>query len=139
MPGSPISAVLDAIDALDVDAFTSLFAADGRLMRTDGNVAEGTEQVRASISDFVADLSANTHEITSEWHPEDGVWIAEVRATYDLKEHGRRGPYPRAIVLRGGPGGITELRVYGLHELPLTEPPHHYQEVLAGSRWLATL
>jgi hypothetical protein len=139
MAQSPISAVLDALHALDVEAFTSLFGAGGRLLLTDGTVAEGSDQVRAAISRFIADLTATVYEITSEWRPDDGVWIAELQATYELKEHGRRGPYPRAIVIRGGPDGIDELRIYGRHELPLTESPIRYQEVSAGGRWLATL
>ena len=139
MSQSPISAALDTVDALDVDGFAAMFVADGRLLMTDGTVAAGVEQVRAAMSDFVADLSATTHEITAEWHPEDGVWIAELQATYELREHGQRGPYPRAIVLRGGPDAIAELKVYGLHELPLTEPARPYHEVLASGRWLATL
>jgi hypothetical protein len=139
MPDSPTQAMLNALDALDVEAFTSLFVSTGRLMLTNGSVAEGTEQVRAAISAFISELRATTHKITAEWHPEDGVWIAEMQATYELRDHGLRGPYSRATVLRGGPDGIADLRVYGRHELPLTEPEHHYQEVFAGGRWLATL
>jgi hypothetical protein len=139
MPESPISAVIRAINALDVDRFTSLFEPDGRLLTTDGRVAQGVDQVRAVIGEFVSALRACTHVVDTEWHPEGGVWIAEVDATYELKDRQRRGPYPRAIVLRGGSGGIVELRVYGLHELPLTEPTHRYQEVPVGQRWLATL
>jgi hypothetical protein len=138
MPDSPISAVLRAMEALDVDACISQFKPDGRLLSTDGEVAEGLDAVRAVLSKLFADLRAATYRITAQWHPEEDVWIAEVDATYDLSEHGRRGPYPRAIVLRGS-HGIAELRVYGRHELPLTESAVPYQEVLAGNRWLATL
>ena len=138
MADSPISAVLRAMEALDVDACISLFTPDGRLLSTDGNVAEGPEAVRAVLSDLFADLRAATYRVTAQWHPDEDVWIAEVDATYDLKEHGLRGPYPRAMVLRGG-REIAELRVYGRHELPLTESGVSYREVLAGNRWLATL
>lgn len=138
MADSPISAVLRAMEALDVDACISLFERDGRLLSTDGDVAEGLDAVRAVLRKLFGDLRAATYRVTAQWHPEEDVWIAEVDATYDLKEHGLRGPYPRAIVLRGG-REIAELRVYGRHELPLTESAVPYQEVLAGNRWLATL
>jgi hypothetical protein len=139
MPESPIAALLKATDALDVDAFVSMFAADGRLLTADGTVAEGAAQVRTVISRFIDELSATSHEITAEWHPDDDVWIAELNATYELKGLGHLGPYPRAVVLRGGPDGVRELRVYGLHELPLTDTAHRYQEVFTGGRWFATL
>jgi uncharacterized protein (TIGR02246 family) len=138
MADSPISAVLSAMEALDVEGCIALFTPDGRLLTTDGEVAEGLNAVRAVLSNLFADLQAATYRVTAQWHPEDDVWIAEVDATYDLKEHGLRGPYPRAVVLRGG-REIGELRVYGRHELPLTESSVPYREVLAGNRWLATL
>jgi hypothetical protein len=139
MPQSPIAAVLKALEALDGDAFMSLFGGAGRLLLTDGTVAEGSDEVRSVIRRFMDDLSAMTYQITSEWHPEDEVWIAEIQATYDLKDHGRRGPYPRVMVVRSGSDGIVDLRIYGRHELPLTESPIHYREVSTGGRWLATL
>jgi ketosteroid isomerase-like protein len=139
MPDSPLAAVLEAIDALDVDAFVSLFAPDGNLLTTNGTVGHGTEHVRAVIGDFIGELYGTTHTVTAQWHPEDGVWIAEVDATYDVKQHGRLGPYPRAVVLHQGPGGITELRFYGMHELPLATSTRPYQDVVVDGHWLATL
>jgi ketosteroid isomerase-like protein len=136
--GSPISAVLDALDALDTDALTALLAPSARLLRTDGRAATGVDEVRAALTEFVSELRANTHSITAEWHPEDGVWIAELDATYELRDGERHGPYRRAVVLRSGDDGITDLRFYGSHELPLAAH-RPYQDVRAGTHWLPTL
>jgi hypothetical protein len=138
VPGSPLSGVLDTLDTLNVDAVIALFAPGGQLLRTDGRVADGVDEVRKSISDFVGPLRSTTHSISTEWHPEDGVWIAELTATYELRDGERHGPYPRVAVLRTGEDGITALRFYGSHELPLTSH-RPYQEVRAGSHWLPTL
>ena len=137
--GSPVTSSLEAIDSLDVDAFVSLFAPRGRLLSVDGRVANGTEEVRAAISSFVSDLRSTSHQVTAEWHPEPEVWIAELDATYELNNYTELGPYARAVVLRAGEEGIDELRIYGLHELPLTASAHPYQEVFGSGRWLPTL
>ncbi len=139
VPDSPIVAALKAIDALDADALTSLFAENGRLLTVDGRVAEGIEQVRAVAASFVAELRATSHQVTFEWNPEPGVWIAELDSTYELNSLVELGPYPRAIILRDGPSGIVEMRIYGLHEQPLTASAHPYQEVFGSGHWLPTL
>jgi hypothetical protein len=138
MPGSPISAVLSALDALNTDALAAQFAPHARLLRTDGRAATGIDEVCEALGEFVSELRATTHSITAEWHPEDGVWIAELDATYELRDGERHGPYKRAVVLRAGDDGITDVRFYGSHELPLTTH-RPYQEVRAGTHWLPTL
>jgi ketosteroid isomerase-like protein len=135
---SPISAVLDGFRALDVDATVKLFAPDGRLMTTTGEFAEGTDEVRTALAGFMAPLRATTYEVSTTWHPEDDVWIAELDAHYELKDGERHGPYPRAIVARSDEHGITDLRIYGSHELPLTAHLP-YREVSTGHGWLPTL
>jgi SnoaL-like domain len=135
---SPISRVLEALHALDLDAAVGLFAPDGRLLITTGGFADGAGRVREVLAEFMAPLRAMTHEVSASWHPEDGVWIAELNAHYELKDGERHGPYPRAIVLRGDENGISELRIYGSHELPLTAHAP-YREVRTGARWLPTL
>jgi hypothetical protein len=139
VPESPVATVLAAIDALDIDAFTALFAREGRLLTVDGRVANGSEEVRQVIGRFAADLRGTSHRLTAEWHPEPDVWIAELDATYELTNHAQLGPYARAIVLRNGAGGIHELRIYGLHERPLLDSTRSYQEVYGSGRWLPTL
>jgi hypothetical protein len=131
--------VLAAIDALDIDAFTSMFASNGRLMSADGRAANDKQAVRHLISEFVADLRATTHTVTSEWHPEPDLWISELDATYELTNYAQLGPYARAMFLRQGPDGIQDLRFYGLHERPLTDSTRAYQEVYGSGRWLPTL
>jgi hypothetical protein len=138
MPDSPLSVLLDKLDELDVDSVISQLAPGGDLLRTDGRVADGIDQVRESLNEFVAPLRATTHSITAEWHPEEGVWIAELDAGYELRDGERHGPYKRVAVLRTGEGGITSLHFYGSHELPLTSHLP-YREVRAGTHWLPTL
>ncbi|MGO9819060.1 MAG: hypothetical protein ACLPTJ_00225 [Solirubrobacteraceae bacterium] len=139
MPESPVASTLAAIDALDIDAFTALFAPDGRLLTVDGRIANGSSEVREVIGRFAAHLRATHHRLTAEWHPEPDVWIAELDATYELTNYAQLGPYARAIVLRNGSEGIRELRIYGLHERPLIESTRGYQEVYGSGHWLPTL
>jgi SnoaL-like domain len=139
VPESPVASMLATIDALDIDAFTALFAPDGRLLTVDGRIANGRAEVREVIGRFAADLRATNHRLTAEWHPEPDVWIAELDATYELTNYAQLGPYARAIVLHNGSGGIRELRIYGLHERPLIESTRGYQEVYGSGHWLPTL
>src|ERR1700756_4345133 len=99
MTGSPIAAVLRAVDSLDVDACVSMLSPTCRLLLADGRTANGAQQGRAVLGDFMAALHATTHRITSEWNPEPDVWIAEVEATYELLDRGLHGPYQRAVIL----------------------------------------
>jgi hypothetical protein len=138
MPGSPISDVLDSLARLDVDAVVARFAPTGSLLRTDGSEASGSDAVRKALGEFLSELRGTTYSISAEWHPEDGVWIAELEATYDLTDGSRHGPYGRVVVLRADDNGITDLRFYGAHELPLVAHLP-YREVQAGTHWLPTL
>jgi hypothetical protein len=139
MADSPITSVLRALEARDLDAIVAMFAGDGALLRTDGRHARGTDEVRTALQEFFSPLRRMRYRISSEWNPEPGVWIAQLSAEYDLGDLGEHGPYPRAIVLREGPGGIGELSVYGSHELPLTQTEPSYHEVFAAGRWMPTL
>lgn len=128
-----------AIDALDVDAATSLFAPQAEVLTVYGREGKGVDQARAVLAELLDELRETHHDLTSEWNPEPGVWIAEVAATYRLKDFSRRGPYLRAIVLRVGDAGIEQLRIYGSREPPLTVDAGGYQEVLGPHGWLPTL
>ena len=139
MADSPITAVLRAIDALDLDGALGLFADTGTLLRTDGRTATGRDDVRATLEEFFSHLRAAQHELVHEWNPEPDVWIAQLTATYELTDFGRHGPYPRAAILRTGSTGIVELSFYGSHELPMQASTHGYQEVYAAGRWMPTL
>jgi hypothetical protein len=137
---SPVQAVLRALDALDLEGAVARFAPDGVLTTVFGDRAEGHERVREVLGTFLQGLRSAQYEVASEWNAEPGVWLAEMTATYELTDFSRRGPYERAIVLRTGDSGITELRIYGQHERRLAETERGYVEVHGAHRgWLPTL
>ena len=139
MADTPIQQMLRAVDALDLDAVVALFTADASLTTAFGDAVEGRDRVRDVLGEFLRELRATHHEITTEWHPADEVWIAEMSATYELSDYGRRGPYQRAIFLRVVDGSIAAMRIYGAHELRLGEAGRPYAEVRAPGGWLPTL
>jgi hypothetical protein len=135
---SPIARLLDAIDKLDLDAAMALAAPDCRLLTVDGRRAEGTQAVRELLASFLGSLRSTTHRITAEWH-EDNVWIAEVEGDYELQDWLRIDGLPRAFVLRHGPAGFADLRVYGAHERPLTNHRTGEEGMWVGGRWVPPL
>jgi hypothetical protein len=135
---SPIDQLLGAVDQLDLDAAMALIAPDGRLLTPDGHRADGTAAVRALLSDFLVTVRSTTHRITAQWH-QDNVWIAEVDATYVLNDGLQIKALPRAFVLRVGPDGIADLRVYGAHERPLTDHRTDQGGLRIGERWIPPL
>ena len=140
MADSPIQAVLRSLDSIDLDGAVGQFAADGVLTTVFGDRAEGREAVRELLGAFLDGLRSTRHQLEAEWDTAGGVWLAQVSATYELSDFSRRGPFERAIILRGGDAGITELRIYGQHELPLSKSGHGYVEVHDAHRgWLPTL
>lgn len=134
----PLSQWLDAIDRLDADAAVSALAPDVRLLTADGRQADGAREAGALMAAFLSRLSSVSHEITAQWHVDD-VWIAEVEATYELTDHYRTGRLPRVVIVRAGPEGVTELRVYGAHERPLTEHLTGEEGMWVGGRWIPPL
>jgi hypothetical protein len=137
---SPVQAVLRALEAIDLDRAVELFAPDGMLTTVFGDRAEGHERVREVLGAFLHGLRAAHYDIAAEWNVESGVWLAEISATYELADFSRRGPYERAMILRAGDTGVTELRMYGQHEGPLAEPERAYVEVHGAHHgWLPTL
>jgi len=139
MSESPIQAFVGAIDTLDLQAVISLFGPDARLTTPYTESPRGIEGVRVELSKFLGELRATEHELTAEWNPEPGIWVAEMTATYELTDYSRRGPYKRAIIVREADGLIDELTVYGAHELPLPEGGRPYTEVRGPHGWLPTL
>lgn len=130
--------LVDAMDALDVDGLVSLFAPGGRLMTADGRSAEDIDAVRALLTEFFGALRSTTHKITAQWH-QDNVWIAEINAGYELRDWLKLNDLPRVFILREGPEGIDDLRVYGAHEHPLTDHRTGEEGMLIGSRWIPPL
>jgi len=135
---SPIAELLEAVDRLDLEAVAAQFAPDARLMTADGQRAAGIEQVRRLLTEFLAPLRATSHQITAEWH-EGETWIAEVEGSYELDDWLQTSPLPRAFVLRQGPGGISDLRVYGAHEQRLADPPPGGLGTWVHGRWVPPL
>jgi ketosteroid isomerase-like protein len=135
---SPIDRLLGAFDALDLDAALAPAAPDIRLLTADGRRAEGAAAVRELLADFFGQLRATTHTVTAEWHEGD-AWIAEVEATYELKDRTRLAAMPRAFILLVGPAGWSDLRVYGAHEHPLGESRSRDQGMRIGGHWIPPL
>ena len=135
---SPIDQLLAAIDNLDVEAAVALMAAGCQMQMADGSRAEGTADARELLSSLIATLREATHHVSAQWHPEEEVWIAEMEATYELKDR-LRITVPRAFVLRGGPQGFLSLHVYGGHEHPLTDHRTGAEGLRLGGRWIPPL
>jgi hypothetical protein len=138
MSESPIDRLLAALDALDLDAAMALVTPDCRLLTADGHRAEGAEAVHRLLAEFLATLRSTRHVITAQWH-QDNVWIAEVEATYELRDRLRLGRLPRAFVLRDGPDGVIDVRVYGAHERPLAEHRTGDEGMWVQNRWIPPL
>ena len=135
---SPIEPFLDAVDRLDIDAAMALMAPDARVLVADGRRAEGTEAVRQLFGDLLGQLRSTTHRITAQWHEED-VWIAEVDASYELRDSLQLNGLPRAFVVRTNPDGVSELRAYGAHEHRLSEPPRGEKGTWVGGQLVPPL
>ena len=138
MAESPIAQLLAAIDELDVEAATALYARDASLRTADGQRADGIEAVRKLLTDFVGGLRWTTHRISAQWH-EDNAWIAEVEAEYGLRDGQQTTSLARAFVLRQGPEGIADLRVYGARERPLADQPTGGLATFVRGRWIPPL
>jgi ketosteroid isomerase-like protein len=139
MSDSPLRRVLDAIDRLDLEAAVAMFSDDVQLMTVFGSEGTGIDQAREVLAALLAELRGTHHDFTGEWNPEPGIWIAEGTATYELKDFSQRGPFQRLIVVHERDGLISQLRIYGTHELPLTESASTYREVRGPHGWLPTL
>jgi len=139
MSDSPIPAFLRAVDALDLEAVMALFAPAAVLAMPFGQEVTGEQQIRSELREFIAELRATQHDLTSEWNPEPGVWIAEFTATYELKDFSCRGPYKRAVIVHAGDDTVERMSIYGAHELPLPEEGHPYTNVRGPHGWLPTL
>ena len=138
MAGSPIKELLDAVDTLDVDQVMALTAPSPQILIADGRRAEGIDGVRALLGELLATLRVARHQITAEWRQED-VWIAEVDASYELRDGTQTATLPRAVIGRFGPDGVSELHIYGAHEHPLAEDEETQGGLIVGGRWIPPL
>lgn len=138
MSQSPIEQFLDALDRLELEDTMALIAPDARVLVADGRRAEGTDAIRQLLGAFLGQLRSTTHRITAQWHQDD-VWIAEVDASYELRDLLQLNALPRAFIVRSGPDGISELRAYGAHEHRLSEHRTGDEGMRVGGRWLPPL
>jgi hypothetical protein len=67
------------------------------------------------------------------------VWIAEVDASYELTDRVLIGELPRAFIARGGPDGLSDVRVYGAHEDRLGADDETDHGLMFAGRWLPPL
>lgn len=136
---SPLDKFLRALDQLDAEAAMALMTPGCRLLTVDGRRAEGTEAVRALLTSYLATLHSSSHRVTAEWHQGD-AWIAEVEASYELVDRLQLNDLPRAFVARGGPDGLSDVRVYGAHEDPLEHDGETGDRGMRiGGRWMPSL
>jgi hypothetical protein len=126
------------MDRLDIDATMALMAPEGSLMTADGRHAEGAPAVRQLLTEFFGALRSTSHHITAQWH-EDTVWIAEVDSSYELQDWLQMTALPRVFILRDGPHGFVDLRVYGARERPITEHRTGEEGTRVGDRWIPPL
>lgn len=138
MSESPIERLLEAIDKRDVEAAMALMAPECRMLTVDGRRAGGEAGVRELLTDFVASVRSTTHRITAQWHQDD-VWIAEVEASYELRDRLKMSAVPRACFLREGPAGVAELHFYGARERPLSDHRTGEEGMRIGGRWIPPL
>ncbi len=138
MTESPIEQLLVAFDALDVEGVMAQVAPDAEVLTADGRRAAGTQAVRDLITRLIADLRSTSHRITAEWHQDD-TWIAEIDASYELRDWLQLNSLPRVFIIESGPDGIHKLRVYGAHERPLTEHRTGEEGMVIGDRWIPPL
>ncbi len=120
MEKSPLVELLEAIDKLDVEAAMALCAPDCTFMTADGRHAEGHPEVSRLLNEFLSVLRSTSHEITTEWHQGD-TWIAEVLASYELRDRLRLEQLRRAFFVRTGADGIRGVRCYGANERQLID------------------
>jgi hypothetical protein len=135
---SPIVEVLTAIDRLDVTAVLALCSPDCHFATVDGRHADGHDAVQRLLGEFLSTIRATHHEVTAQWHQDD-AWFAEVVATYELQDRTRIDERLRAFLLRTGPDGIRDVRVYGAHERPLTDRSGGYEPARLGGRLILPL
>jgi SnoaL-like domain len=117
---SPFAGLLAAVDQLDHDAVMALCAENCYMTTNDGRHAEGRQAVGQLLKDFFSQLRSTTHRITSQWH-DGGTWIAEVLATYELRDFLLIEDLPRAFFVQVADDGIASVRTYGANERPLSD------------------
>jgi ketosteroid isomerase-like protein len=135
---SPLATLLEAVDRLDLDGASALFAEEVQVMLVDGRRAEGIASARQLLGELIDTLRCTSHRITDQWQFGD-VWVAEVEADYERKDRLQLTALPRAFVLRTSAERITDVRVYGARERPLTDYRTGEEGMWIDDRWIPPL
>jgi hypothetical protein len=135
---SPLVRLLAAVDQLDLDAVLAQCSPDCRFSTVDGRYAEGRDNVRRLLADFMSQLRSTAHKITAEWHV-DNVWFAEMLADYELQDFLQIEALPRAFVVRTASDGVCDIRCYGARERRLTDRPTGEEPFRIGGRLVMPL
>jgi hypothetical protein len=138
MTESPITKWLDDVSRFDVDAAVAALAPDAKLLSPDGRRAQGADAIRSLITEVTAELRGVSFRVTAEWQAGD-TWVAELAATYELRDYAQIGPVPRAVIARVGADGIADLRIYGAHEGLVGEHRTGGEGMWVGRRWIPPL
>jgi hypothetical protein len=136
---SPIEELLGPLDRLDGQAVAGLFAPGGRLLLADGRRSTGTADITESVSNCLAKLRSSRHNITAQWNPERGVWLAEVDADYELRDWLQLSGLPSVFVVRLGADGIEDLRIYGAQDQQLFDRSSDVDGFSVGGHWMPAL
>lgn len=105
-----IDEMFRAIDARDVEAFTSFLAPECRFRF--GNLPEvaGLDGIRQFVSGFFASIAALEHEIAERWEVPGG-WVVHGVVSY-TRQDGSVLTVPFAILLKTATAGITEYLIF---------------------------
>jgi len=135
---SPIEQLLSCIDKLDLEAIVALLAPDCALLTVDGRRADGAQECREVLGQFLGQLRSTSHAITAQWEL-DGVSLAEVDTAYELQDWLKIESLPRVFVVRHGADGITSVHCYGAHEQRLSEHEARRAGIELGAHWIPAL
>ncbi|HEX6395018.1 MAG TPA: nuclear transport factor 2 family protein [Acidimicrobiales bacterium] len=138
MDQSPIERILSAVDRLDVDGAVATLTDDCRMMLVDGQRVAGRDHVRTVLADFFGGLRSTSHKVISEWHEGD-TWIAEMEASYELRNWLLVERVPRAMFLRHTSDGVSDIRFYGAHERSIIDRGGDPDAMRIGGRWIPPL
>jgi uncharacterized protein (TIGR02246 family) len=105
-----IDRIVRADESLDAAAFVEVLAPDAAFRFAGGPAIVGREAVRAMVEGLFARLATLKHTILTSWEGEDTlVYEGEVHYTF---HDGGSLTLPYANVLRTGPAGVHDYRIY---------------------------
>jgi len=118
LEGIDVTALYDAIDRFDAEAFGAFFAEDATYVFSNYPAIHGRDGIVASASAFWETLETLEHQLV-ELIPFPGGFVSQLDITFGLAEE-RTITLPVAIVTRTAAGEIADHRIY-VNESPLAE------------------